>query len=180
MTLGLPSAFIYWSRTKPERRSSLLWVSLPLTVALGGLATTVGLIGIPFWLAQYSPHVIHAAQLLMLNAFVVLMIANARAACEAESDFLASSVALCMPPLLALFGLLGLAAFIGLTPVSAATAYVLSGVPACIFLLSRLRKYLYGRPSQLVSSARMLLGTAFGLMVSTYAALYQFTPIRPS
>ena len=158
MTLGLPSAFIYWSRREPERRASLLWVSLPLTIALGGLAMVVGIIGIPFWLARYSPHIVHAAQWFMLNAFVVLMIANARAACEAESDFLASSVALCMSPLLALFGLLGLAAFHRMTPVSAAAAYVLSGVPACIFLLSRLRKYLYGRPSHLVSSARMLLG----------------------
>lgn len=158
MTLGLPSAFIYWSRRDPERRSSLLWVSLPLTIALGGLATAVGVIGIPLWLARYSPHIIHAAQWFMLNAFVVLMIANARAACEAESDFLASSIALCMSPLLALFGLLGLAAFHRLTPVSAAAAYVLSGVPACVFLLSRLRKYLYGRPSHLISSARMLLG----------------------
>lgn len=158
MTLGLPSAFIYWSRTRPERRSSLLWVSLPLTLALGGLATIVGVIGIPFWLAQYSSHVIHVAQLLMLNAFVVLMIANARAACEAESDFFASSAALCMPPLLALFGLIGLAASHRLTPVSAAAAYVLSGVPACMFLLFRIRKYLSGRPSQLTSSARMLLG----------------------
>jgi len=158
MTLGLPSAFIYLSRTQPERRSSLLWVSLPLTLALGGLATLVGVIGIPFWLTQYSSHVIHVAQLLMLNAFVVLMIANARAACEAESDFFASSAALCMPPLLALFGLIGLAASHRLTPVSAAAAYVLSGVPACMFLLFRIRKYLSGRPSQLTSSARMLLG----------------------
>ena len=157
MTLGLPSAFIYWSRTRPELRPSLLWVSLPLTIVLGGFATLVGIVGIPFWLSQYSPHIVHVAQLLMLNAFVVLMIANARAACEAESDFFASSVALCMPPLLALCGLLSLVLIHRLTPVTAAAAYVLSGIPACLFLLSRLRKYLHAGPSNVISSARMLL-----------------------
>src|SRR4051812_20214569 len=180
MTLGLPSAFIYWSRTQPERRSSLLWVSLPLTVVLGGLATLVGVIGIPFWLTQYSPHVIHVAQLLMLNAFVVLMIANARAACEAESDFFASSVALCMPPLLALFGLIGLAASHRLTPVSAAAAYVLSGIPACVFLLSRIRRYLYGALLNLSPRLACYWGMVSGPMVWIYAGLYPCMPIKPS
>lgn len=158
MTLGLPSAFVYWSRTLPERRTNLLRVSLPITFVLGALATLSGYVGIPFWLTQYPPHIVHFAQLYMLNAFVVLLIANARAACEAESDFFASAAALCMPPALTLLGLIVLAVVHQLTPVSAAGAYILGGIPACLFLLLRLREYLSGWPTELIASARMLLG----------------------
>lgn len=157
MTLGLPSAYIYWSRTEPESTTSLLWVSIPLTLILGALATVIGVAGIPFWLTQYSSHIVWVAQIFMLNAFIVLMLNNARAACEAETDFFASAVSLCLPPILALVGLIGLSLSHHLTPVTAAGAYVLSGVPTCFFLFYRLRNHLHGRPTHVIASARKLL-----------------------
>ncbi len=175
MTFGLPSAFIYWSRTHPESRSNLLWASMPLTLVSGLLAMVVGVIGIPHWLAQYPPHLIHMAQLFMVNAFVVLLTTNARSACEAESDFFSSNFALVMTPCLALTGLVGLALFHRLTPVTATTAYVLSGVPTCIYLLAQLRGSFRGWPTDILRSTRMLFGygiRSYGVDICGTLSLY--------
>lgn len=161
MTFGLPSAFIYWSRTRPDARPSLLWASMPLTLLSGLLAVLIGVIGIPHWLVKYPPHLIRMAQIFMVNAFVVLLTTNARAACEAESDFFGSNLALVMTPLLALTGLGTLALSHHLTPVNATTAYVLSGVPSCIYLLARLRRYFVAWPANILHSVRLLFGYGF-------------------
>jgi O-antigen/teichoic acid export membrane protein len=158
LTFGLPSALIFWSRRHPDQQSSFLWAALPLALVAGALAAVTGMLGIPYWLAQYSPYVIHMAQLFMFNVFVVLMIAVARAACESEGDFLASSVALVMPSVVALCGLLVLCALHRLTPVTGAIAYILSGVPACFFLLLRLWQWFQRPPSDIVKRSRQLLG----------------------
>lgn len=175
MTFGLPSAFIYWSRSRPEQRSNLLWASLPVTLVSGLLAMLVGVLGIPYWLAQYPPHLIHVAQLFMVNAFVVLLTTNARAACEAESDFFSSNLALVMTPALALTGLVSLALVHRLTPVTAAAAYVLSGVPTCMYLLWQLRGGFDGWPAHVVRSTRMLFGygiRSYGVDICGTLSLY--------
>lgn len=161
MTFGLPSALIFWSRAEPENKTNFMWASLPLTLFMGALAMLMGAIGIPFWLSQYSPHIVQMAQLFMLNAFIVLLIANARAASEAENDFFASSLALCMSPFLAFFGLIALHFSHQLTPVSAACAYIVSGIPSCIFLLFRLRHNFRKRPVNMFGATRKLLNYGF-------------------
>jgi O-antigen/teichoic acid export membrane protein len=175
LTFGLPSAFIFWSRSEPDQRVNFLWASIPITIVTGVLALFIGVIGIPFWLGQYSPYVVHVAQFYMLNVFVVLLIANARSACEAEGDFLASSVALCIPPVLTLLGLVVLLLIHRLSPVTAATTYILSGIPACIVLLSRLRSFLQGRPTAILRATRQLLGyglRSYGVDICGALSLY--------
>ena len=51
LTLGLPSALIFWSRRHPAQQSSLLWAALPLALVAGALAAVTGMLGIPYWLA---------------------------------------------------------------------------------------------------------------------------------
>jgi O-antigen/teichoic acid export membrane protein len=175
LTFGLPSAFIFWSRSEPSRRHSFLWASMPIILVSGALATLTGIIGIPFWLAYYPPHIVHMAQLFMLNALIVLLIANARAACESEGDFWASSVALCVPQILALAGLLILVVMHSVTPVTAAAAYIIGGIPACIFLLSRLRHLFQGRPTAFAGATRQLLGygiRSYGVDICGALSLY--------
>lgn len=175
LTFGLPSAVIFWSRSQPDSRRSVLWASIPITLVSGVLATLTGILGIPYWLTQYSPQIVHMAQLFMLNAFVVLLIANARAACESEGDFWASSVALCVPQILALAGLVILLLIHRLSPVTAAAAYILGGIPACIFLLSRLYPLFRGRPTGLTLITRQLLGygvRSYGVDICGALSLY--------
>ncbi len=157
MTFGLPSALVFWSRSNPERKSTLLWASLPLTFVMGLVATLIGVVGIPYWLSQYSTHIVHLAQLFMINAMVVLLVANARAACEAEGDFLASSIALCLTPLLTLFSLLALLLARSITPASAALAYIAGGLPSCVFLFARLRRHFRQPPAAIGDAMRKLL-----------------------
>ncbi|HEX4065522.1 MAG TPA: polysaccharide biosynthesis C-terminal domain-containing protein [Acidobacteriaceae bacterium] len=175
LTFGLPSAFIFWSRSEPDQRVNFLWASIPITIVTGIMALITGVIGIPYWLGQYSPHIVHVAQFYMLNVFLVLIIANARAACEAEGKFLASSVALCIAPILTLTGLLVLLFVHRLTPVTAATTYILSGIPACLILLSRLRGFVQGRPTAILRATRQLLGyglRSYGVDICGALSLY--------
>jgi O-antigen/teichoic acid export membrane protein len=175
MTFGLPSALIFWSRSDAEQRSSFLWASLPLTILTGSIAVLLGVVGIPFWLSQYSPEIVHVAQLLMLNAFVVLLVANARAACEANNDFVASSLALCMTPLFSLVALIAVQVAHALTPVSAALCYVAGGLPSCVFLLLRLRHTFTQRPSHTLHAAKKLLGygsRSYGVDICGTLSLY--------
>lgn len=175
MTFGLPSALIFWTRSEPKEKSSLLWASLPITLLLGVLSTVVGIIGIPFWLSQYSPYIIHMAQLFMLNATIVLLLAVARAASEAESDFFASSLTLCLTPLVTFFALIAIQFTRGLTPVNAAFAYIMGGIPSSAFLIFRLRNRFANRPAHLFSSAKKLLnyGTrSYGVDLCGTLSLY--------
>jgi O-antigen/teichoic acid export membrane protein len=175
MTFGLPSALIFWNRSDVEQRSSFLWASLPLTVLTGTIAVLLGVVGIPFWLSQYSPDIVHVAQLLMLNAFVVLLVANARAACEANHDFVASSLALCMTPLFTLLALIAVQLTHPLTPVSAALCYVGGGFPSCAYLLFRLRHSFVHRPTHMVQSAKKLVGygaRSYGVDICGTLSLY--------
>ncbi len=175
MTFGLPSALIFWNRSDANQRSNFLWASLPLTVLTGAIAVLLGVVGIPLWLSQYSPAIVHVAQLLMLNAFVVLLVANARAACEANHDFVASSLALCMTPLFTLLGLVAVQLMHALTPVSAALCYVGGGFPSCVYLLFRLRRSFTHRPTHMVQSAKKLLGygaRSYGVDICGTLSLY--------
>jgi glycosyltransferase involved in cell wall biosynthesis/O-antigen/teichoic acid export membrane protein len=175
MTFGLPSALVFWSRSEPDRKSSMLWASVPMTLLLSAIAMAIGIIGIPFWLSQYPPHLIHVAQLFMINAVVVLLIANARAACESEGDFLASSIALCMTPFFAFVGLVALQLTHRLDPVTGAGAYIVSGVPACLYLISRLRQYFVSRPTELGLASKKLLSygiRSYGVDICGTLAVY--------
>jgi O-antigen/teichoic acid export membrane protein len=175
MTFGLPSALVFWSRSEPDHNSNFLWASLPITVLMGSVAVLFGVIGIPFWLSQYSPHIIHVAQLLMLNAFIVLLTLNARAACEAGNDFFASSLALCMMPFFALVALVTVYLNHSLTPVTAVLCYVGAGLPSCIFLVFRVRHSFTQRPTHVLLAARKLLSygsRSYGVDICGTLSLY--------
>lgn len=175
LTFGLPSAFIFWNRSKPEDRVNFLWASLPITFLAGAAGLLFGVAAIPYWLNQYSPHIVHVAQFYMLNVFIVLVIANAKAACESEGDFLASGVAQCLPSILTLCGLIVLLLTHRLSPVTAAAAYILSGIPTCIFLVLRLGSYFHGRPTALFRVTRQLLNygiRSYGVDICGALSLY--------
>ncbi len=158
MTLGLPSALLYHSRIDAQSRATLLRAALPLALALGLIATAIGVFGVPFWLAQYPPDIIHAAQLFMLNAPVSIIILVARAACEAQDDFFGSSISLCLVPLSSLLALISIQLSRGLTPVSAGIGYLAGGIPACIWLLMRVGLPLRRSVTSVFESTKRLLG----------------------
>jgi O-antigen/teichoic acid export membrane protein len=161
MTLGIPSALIFHTRRNNAARSDLVRAALWMSLLLGSLATAAGILAMPVWLGQYSPFVVRMAQLFMLNTPIAIVIAVARAGCEAQEDFFASSVSLCITPLLSLTALVIIWQTIGLTPVSANVGYVIGGLPACAFLLLRLRHRVGRGSAKLLAPAKHLL--AYGV-----------------
>ena len=156
VTLGIPSALIFRLRQNPEQSTNFVRAALLATLVLGALATTIGVVAMPFWLGRYSDHTIHLAQLFMLNSTVVLLIAMLRALCESRSDFFASGVSFGLTPLVTLAALVSFMSFHLLTPATAALGYVLGGIPTVLFLLRRTWPDLSGHAQQLVFSTRRL------------------------
>jgi O-antigen/teichoic acid export membrane protein len=175
MTLGLPSSLIFWSRKDPDNASDVLWVAFPLSILLGIIATIVGFVGIPFWLAQYPPGIIHLARIFMLNAVIVLFTSVAQAGIQARQDFFASSFAPCLTQAISLILLAALQMTGSMTPVRANTAYVLGGIPTCAYLLTRLRPTSRWLPSRIRLSCRRLLSygiRSYGVDLCGTLALY--------
>jgi O-antigen/teichoic acid export membrane protein len=161
MTLGLPSALIYRLREGLAQRVDLIRASLYLTVMLGFISTVFGVVCMPYWLTQYSPHIVHLAQLFMINGTVVLLIAMLRGLCESNGDFFASSVSFALTPLVSVFVLAAFYAAHSLTPATAALAYVAGGIPTVIFLFRRVWGDLGGPAKEFLHSSRLLL--SFGI-----------------
>lgn len=135
MTLGLPSALLFNLKRYPEEKSKLFPAALLLGAALGALAAVTGTVFIPYWLTQYSTEVVHTAQWFMLTApfgplWLILI-----AALEAHGDFTTANHMRYLPSICALIVLLGLAWTQTLTPLTAAMAYLLPGLPIFFWML---------------------------------------------
>ncbi len=157
VTIGIPSALIYRIRQNPLQSVGLARAALYLTFILGGVSTVLGIVAMPFWLSRYSPHIIHLAQLFMLNSTVVLLIALLRALCESRADFFASAVSFALTPLITLAMLIGLRTANLLTPGTAALGYVAGGIPTLFYLGRRTWKDFHGALYELKTSASLLL-----------------------
>jgi enterobacterial common antigen flippase len=64
--IGLPSASIYNLKKSPEQKSELVGGVYILAVGFGILTSLAGLLLIPFWLHDYPPAIVHAAQVMVL------------------------------------------------------------------------------------------------------------------
>ena len=175
MSLGLPSALIFYSRRPGMNRSNLFWTASLIAAAAGMLVSVLGILALPVWLANYQTHTIVTAQYLMLSTPVVIFMLVARAACESRSDFGGSSLALLLTPLISLVLLLSFSLFARLTPTLAAIAYVIGGVPVCVWLYVR-NAIVLGLPaSNFFSAAKPLLRygiRAYGADVCGTLSLY--------
>lgn len=138
LTLGLPSSLIYNLKRYPAEKSELFSAALLLGAALGVVASLVGIVLMPWWLAQYSTEVVRSAQFFMFNAPLVLLLSVCPAALEACGEFAISNQVRCLIPLITLIALCVLALAGAVTPFTAALAYVLNGVPIFFWMLARL------------------------------------------
>jgi O-antigen/teichoic acid export membrane protein len=160
LTLGLPSSVIFNFRKYPAARPGLLGAAILMSLALGLLATALGVVLLPRWLAGFDPQIVLAAQLLMLNAPVVLLVPVLNAALEASGEFHRSNIVRLAIPSLALAGLLVMAGLGVLTPIRAALCYVFNGLPV-LWMLYRLWRLYRPTLAGLGQSLRRL--TSFGV-----------------
>ncbi len=157
VTLGLPSAIIYNFKARPYQKSELFAAALLLGTGLGFVASAIGILCIPFWLSQYSPNVVRAAQWFMLNAPIALVQLLVLAALEALGDFTASNQLRLMIPLITLMALIGLSAAGAITPFTSSLAYTLNGIPIFVWTLARLWRLLHPQWLGIGTAARQLV-----------------------
>ncbi len=174
-SLGVPSALTYRLRRHPEQISELSGAALMLSLVISVVAYTVGFLGLPHWIPQYSPQVLFFARLFLLNIPVAVLVVIGRAALESQGNFAASNLSLVGPPLLTLAGLLLLLFTHRFTPVNAAWCYVLSGFPPLIWMGRSFYRTVRPRFHHLFQSARLLLSygiRSYGIDLCGTLSLY--------
>jgi len=128
-TLGVPSSLIYFIRKRQSGRTSLIIHGFAISVGFGVLAAVVSALLLPYWLHQYSPSVIHGAQLFLFTLPLCSIMLAGQAALEAVGRFSASNASQILVPAATLAVLLTFYFTHHLTPFTAAIAYVASAVP---------------------------------------------------
>jgi O-antigen/teichoic acid export membrane protein len=104
-----------------------------------------------------------------------MLITVCRAGCEALDDFFASSLALFLTGLISLVALIVMQLTHGLTPGSAALAYVSGGGIPCIWLFVRAARRAGGKAKNLLESAKRLLvygARSYGVDLCGILSLY--------
>jgi O-antigen/teichoic acid export membrane protein len=174
-SLGIPSALTYRLRRHSEQISELSGAALMLSLIISVVSYTVGFLGLPHWIPQYSPQVLFFARLFLLNIPVAVFVVIGRAALESQGNFAASNLSLIGPPLLTLAGLLLLVFTHALTPVNAAWCYALSGVPSLIWMGRSFYLTIRPRFRHLLSSTRLLFSygiRSYGIDLCGTLSLY--------
>jgi len=151
--LGTPSSLIYYLRKHFERRDELILSALVLTVSLGSCAALAGAFLLPHWLGEYSPTVIHFAQLFLLAVPLWAIQITGQAALEALELFSLSNIVQTMIPATTLLGLLAFYLTDRLTSVTAAACYAVAIVPTSLTILVMLWRHREGARFRVTFSA---------------------------
>jgi O-antigen/teichoic acid export membrane protein len=139
-TLGVPSSLIYHLRHRPDKSEWLVTNGFVMVTLMGAVAAVVAALVLPWWLRQYSPSVIHAAQWFLVTVPLCSVTLAGRAVLEAEHDFSASNAIQILTPLATLVVLLALLAGHSMNSYTAAAAYIAAALPAFWLMISRVRR----------------------------------------
>jgi len=134
-TLGVPSSLIYFIRKRNSGRKSLIMHGFAISVGFGCATAGISALLLPRWLHQYSPAVVHSAQIFLLTIPLCSIMLAGQASLEALGRFSASNATQILVPIATLTGLLGFYFTHRLTPFTAAIAYVASAVPVAALVL---------------------------------------------
>ncbi|MGL5923235.1 lipopolysaccharide biosynthesis protein [Chroococcidiopsis sp.] len=157
LMLGLPSAIQYNFKRHPEKESELFSAALGLSVVLGLFAMTIGVVFMPRFLPQYSADVIRFAQWYMILAPIVLLTEIFFSILEANQEFTFVNQLRSLQPLFTLAILGVLASTEQLTPLTAALAYSVPGLPLFFWMWRYLWQRFRPRWKGLGSAYRLLV-----------------------
>lgn len=139
-TLGVPSSLIYHLRRRPDEREELVTNGFAMAALMGTVAAAAAVLVLPWWLRQYSPSVIHAAQWFLITVPLCSVTLAGRAVLEGGHDFSASNAIQILTPLATLVVLLALMAGHSMNSYTAAAAYIVASLPAFWLMLYRVRR----------------------------------------
>lgn len=157
-TLGVPSSLIYYLRHCKEEREKLIANGFALAAVMGVFAAAICSIILPWWLHEYSPAVVRAAEWFLITVPICSVTLAGRAVLEAAHDFSASNAIQTLTPLATLLGLLGCLVMHRINPYSAAIAYIAASIPAFCFMIMRTRRAGAGRFHFQTVAIKRLLG----------------------
>ena len=147
-TFGLPSALIYYIRSRPKQANDLLTNALLMSTLLSIVATVVGVFFMPTWLHQYPHWAIRAAQWFLIITPLCSTSLVIRGAIEASGGFSASNASQLLNPTVTLVVLLGLFGLHRLNVLTASSAYIFAALPVFLLLAWRARSLFHlTRPS---------------------------------
>jgi O-antigen/teichoic acid export membrane protein len=136
-TLGVPSSLIYHLRNRSGAFDRLVASGFAMAAVMGVAAAAFAALILPWWLHQYSPQVIHAAQWFLITVPLCSITLAGRAVLEASHDFAASNAIQILTPLATLVGLLLFMVQHRMNPYAAAAAYIAASLPSFCFMVSR-------------------------------------------
>lgn len=139
-TLGVPSSLIYYLRHRPQERRALIGNGFVMATLLGSVAACIAALILPWWLRQYSPEVIHAAQWFLITVPLCSITLAGRAVLEASDEFAASNLIQILTPSATLVALLGFLLAHHLTAFNAALSYIAASIPTFAYMMIRVRR----------------------------------------
>ena len=96
--VGLPAAAIFNVKRYPEQVSEFVGAVFTLAIACSLIASLLGVLIIPFWLDNYTPLIIHAAQITILAAVFWAVLQVATPVLRARDDFFVFNSMRILPP----------------------------------------------------------------------------------
>jgi len=157
-TLGVPAAMVYFIRSRPDLRRSLLSTGILLALGTGAIASLIGVLGLPHWMHQYPAWIIFYARIFMVVAPLCSLSFVQRAILESNGNFSASNLSQVINPLITIACLFTLFAAHRLTVLTAALSYCVAIIPVVTLLGIRLRPYMVEAARPSISAAKLLLG----------------------
>lgn len=139
-TLGVPSSLIYHLRHQPDEHDGLVTNGFIMALVMGSVAALGAALFLPWWLRQYSPSVIHAAQWFLITVPLCSVTLAGRAVLEAAHDFSASNAIQILTPTATLVLLLVFLWTHSMTSFTAAIAYIAASLPTFLLMISRVRR----------------------------------------
>jgi O-antigen/teichoic acid export membrane protein len=184
LALGLPASLVYHLKKRPWDASQLVGASLASSLALGAVASLVGVFALPVWLANYPHRVVLVAQLAMAVAPLTSLSLTLLTILQGFESFAAFNWLRLAQPALTLAGLSAIAALHALTALSGAAIYLLAPLPVTAWnaryvlrqappsferLLTHLRAlYSYGLRYSVADFAGTLAGQADRVVIAGF------------
>jgi O-antigen/teichoic acid export membrane protein len=135
LTLGVPISCVYHIRKEPRNASSLTAVAITVSVAMGLLASLIGFVIIPYPLRTYSHEIIRFARQVIIAAPLALLALTLSSLAQSAGAYRRYNFMRVAQPLAVLSVLLVAWLAHGLSPYSAALAYLFAGTPIILWNL---------------------------------------------
>jgi O-antigen/teichoic acid export membrane protein len=159
LSFGLPVALQFRLRKSPETEDRVVSTATLLGLGFGMVCIAVGYVALPRVTTQYSPAILHVAQLFMLGAPFAVLFNVFNGVLEARGRFTEANFSQYGQLILSVIILFSLALAHSLTPISSAGTYLGTAVLATCWLWTVVRpKFIVGG---FVETARSLM--SYGL-----------------